>query len=105
MAAAGYALSETLLPVDHISTTIGATSPDLWELSQTIHRNPELGFEETIAHDAITKLLAEEGFTVKRHAYGLATSFEAEFGSGVAWLSIVQSTTRCQILAMHAAIT
>lgn len=82
MTAAEHELSETRLPVNYVSATIDAASPALWELSQTIHKNPELGFKETIAHDAITKLLAEEGFTVKPHAYGLATSFEAEFGAG-----------------------
>lgn len=71
-----------MLPVDHISTTIGAISSDLWTLSKTLHTNPELGFEKIIAHDAITKFLIKEGFTVKRHTYGLATSFEADFGSG-----------------------
>lgn len=82
MAAVGHGLPEALLPVDHVSTTVDAISSDLWKLSQNIHKNPELGFEETFAHDAITKLLIKEGFAVKRHTYGLATSFEAEFGSG-----------------------
>lgn len=80
--AAGHGVPEASLPVDHISTTIGAMSSDLWKSSQTVHKNPELGFGEAIAHDAITKLLIKEGFAVKRHTYGLATSFEAEFGSG-----------------------
>jgi amidohydrolase len=82
MASVGNVLPESLLPVDHISTAIGAISSNVLELSQTIHKNPELGYQETIAHDSITELLINEGFTVKRHAYGLATSFEAEFGSG-----------------------
>lgn len=82
MAAVGHGRSEALLPVDHISTTIRAISSNVSKLSQTIHKNPELGFKETVAHDAITALLIKEGFTVRRHAYGLDTSFEAEFGSG-----------------------
>ncbi|KAL7914187.1 hypothetical protein GGI35DRAFT_490479 [Trichoderma velutinum] len=82
MAAMEHELSKTQLPVNHISASIDAVHSPLWDLSQTIYKNPELGFKETIAHDAITKLLAEEGFTVKPHAYGLTTSFEAEFGSG-----------------------
>lgn len=47
-----------------------------------IHENPELGFEEVKAHDNIVALLQSLGFTVTPHAYGIATSFEAEYGSG-----------------------
>lgn len=49
--------------------------PQIWS-------NPELAYEEHIAHDAICSLLVDLGFTVTRHAYGIATSFEAIYGSG-----------------------
>lgn len=35
-----------------------------------------------MAHDNITAMLQELGFTVTKHAYGLQTSFVAEYGSG-----------------------
>lgn len=47
-----------------------------------IHENPELNYAEFKAHDNICHLLERLGYKVKRHAYGLETSFVAEFGSG-----------------------
>lgn len=49
---------------------------------QQIHQNPELGFQEKLAHDNITSMLEALGFSVTRHAYGLDTSFLAEYGNG-----------------------
>lgn len=57
-------------------------SVEFRELDQYIHSNPEIAYEEVIAHDTLSAFLEKEGFSVKRHAYGLATSFEAELGSG-----------------------
>ncbi|KPM45167.1 hypothetical protein AK830_g1342 [Neonectria ditissima] len=47
-----------------------------------IHENPELNYREFKAHDNICSLLHRLGYQVKEHAYGLETSFEAEFGEG-----------------------
>ncbi|OJJ66150.1 hypothetical protein ASPBRDRAFT_35379 [Aspergillus brasiliensis CBS 101740] len=55
---------------------------DLWNVSQGIHANPELAFEEKFAHDTICDLLEKLGYSVTRHAYGIDTAFEAEAGSG-----------------------
>ncbi|KAM7307274.1 hypothetical protein ISCGN_010910 [Ixodes scapularis] len=52
----------------------------LGELGQFIWKNPELGFEETKAHDYITTYLESEGFQVTRN-YILPTAFRAEFGA------------------------
>ena len=41
-----------------------------------------MAYEEHKAHDAFVKLLTELGYTVVPHAFGLETSFSAEFGSG-----------------------
>jgi amidohydrolase len=46
-----------------------------------IHSHPELCYEETFAHDTICDFLESNGFAVKRHAYGISTSFEAEIGT------------------------
>ena len=70
------------LPIQSVKDGIQQRRDALWSMNTTIYRNPELGYEETIAHDTITKLLEESGFSVKRHAYGIATSFEAEVGTG-----------------------
>lgn len=52
----------------------------LVDASHQIHDHPELGYEESFAHDLLTGLLADEGLTVERHAYGLDTAFAARAG-------------------------
>ena len=56
-------------------------APMLLEASHQIHEHPELAYDETFAHDLLTSLLAEEGLTPERGAYGLRTAFEARAGS------------------------
>lgn len=51
----------------------------LRQLGRFIWENPELGFEETKAHDYLTTYLESEGFQVSRN-YFLPTAFRAEFG-------------------------
>ncbi|KAI9726673.1 MAG: hypothetical protein M1834_008938 [Cirrosporium novae-zelandiae] len=69
-----------------IPTTIGnaidKSKEALKALNYEIYNNPELGYNEYKAHDAIVALLEKMGFEVTPHAYGIATSFEAEYGSG-----------------------
>ncbi|KAF6824584.1 aminoacylase 1-like 2 [Colletotrichum plurivorum] len=52
------------------------------DINKTLHANPETAYKEFFAHETITNYLEKQGFTVKRHTYGLETSFEAEIGSG-----------------------
>src|SRR3569833_3097755 len=47
-----------------------------------IHANPELAYEEYKAHDGFVSLLGKLGFEVTPRAYGVETSFSAEYGSG-----------------------
>jgi amidohydrolase len=61
---------------------IEGASDELRALSLDIHAHPELGYEETHAHEALTSYLEGAGFTVERSAHGLATSFRASAGSG-----------------------
>ncbi|TGO68938.1 hypothetical protein BOTNAR_0017g00010 [Botryotinia narcissicola] len=42
----------------------------------------ELGFNEIKAHDNITSMLKELGYSVTTGAYGVPTAFSAEYGSG-----------------------
>ncbi len=65
-----------------INTTIDTLSPELRTGDNTIHSNPEEGYEEGLAHKTLTKFLEGRRFAVTRHAYGIDTSFEATFGSG-----------------------
>ncbi|ETS85116.1 hypothetical protein PFICI_03141 [Pestalotiopsis fici W106-1] len=54
----------------------------LWDINKTIHDNPELCYKEFKAHDAITSFLEANGLETTNHAYGLDTSFVAEYGQG-----------------------
>ncbi|XP_059167837.1 peptidase M20 domain-containing protein 2-like [Physella acuta] len=49
----------------------------LEQLSLTIWRNPELLFQERIAHDALTNFLEERGFAVERGYKNVETAFRA----------------------------
>lgn len=70
------------LPIEQVTEVINRSAKALRGVNQTIHDNPELCYKEVIAHDTLTGFLEERGFNVKRHAYGIDTSFEAEVGSG-----------------------
>jgi len=60
--------------VDELAERLVATS-------HAIHAEPELNFEEHVAHELLTNVLAEEGLSVVRGAYGLETAFEADAGT------------------------
>jgi len=53
----------------------------LLDASHRIHANPELNFEEHFAHELLTDVLEREGVPPARHAFDLATAFDAEAGS------------------------
>lgn len=57
----------------------------LVDASHRIHANPELNYEEHYAHGLLTDLLDElgtgQGIRPVRHAYGVATAFDAEVGA------------------------
>ncbi|KGO55273.1 Peptidase M20D, amidohydrolase, predicted [Penicillium expansum] len=74
--------SQDVEDIQNILRIIDSKSQQLWEINQKIHSNPELGYKEFMAHDNITSMLETLGFKVTRHAYGLDTSFVAEYGHG-----------------------
>jgi amidohydrolase len=67
-----------------ISDYVDSIYNDMWNISKTIHDNPELGFKEVKAHDLLTSFMeAQAGWTVTRSLYNISTSFSAVFeGSG-----------------------
>ncbi len=81
-------MSERLPTVDRENlkqqacSEIDRQSSALIELSRRIHANPELRFEEERAAGWLADYLEGVGFAVDRAAYGLATAFAAEKGSG-----------------------
>jgi len=55
----------------------------LWPVNKKIHDNPELGYHEIIAHDALTTFMeTRPGWKVTRSAYGLETAWVAVYDSG-----------------------
>ncbi|MEE9414301.1 MAG: M20 family metallopeptidase [Acidimicrobiales bacterium] len=54
--------------------------PQLFELSQWLYDNPELGLQEHEASARISTMLANNGFEVEFPAYGLDTAFVARAG-------------------------
>ncbi|MGH9762894.1 MAG: amidohydrolase, partial [Blastocatellia bacterium] len=64
----------------HTSTLIG--------LSNQIHGNPELGFEEEKSSGWVASALSDAGFTIEQGICGLPTAFSARIGSGPLHLAI-----------------
>lgn len=63
-----------------VSDALKTNAALLNQVSQEIWKNPELKFEEKIAHDLLTKVLEDAGFSVEKN-YVLPTAFRAEFQS------------------------
>ena len=64
------------------SVTIDTSKTPLFEVSNEIWRNPELGFHEARAHSILTSFLERNGFAVERSFSGLKTAFRGTFGTG-----------------------
>ncbi len=65
-----------------ISQSIQTIQQELYELSQKIHANPEVGFEEVKACAWQIELLKKWGFEVETPYAGMETAYRAVFGSG-----------------------
>ena len=65
-----------------VQARIGQAAPRLVELSNSLHEDPELGWQEFRSSAAVAGVLAEHGFTVEQPYLGLETAFRATFGSG-----------------------
>jgi amidohydrolase len=66
-----------------IDQFVDALEPALWPLNCFIHDNPELGYAEYKAHDALTSFMsAQGGWRVTRSAYGMDTAWSAVYDTG-----------------------
>lgn len=54
-------------------------SPEAWKLAREIGENPELGYQEYFAVDALTRFLSQHHFKMERSIAGLDTAFLARF--------------------------
>jgi amidohydrolase len=61
----------------------------LVDVSHKIHARPEIGYEETYAHQLLTGVLEHEGLDVTRSANGVATAFEASAGASGRRIAVV----------------
>jgi hypothetical protein len=69
--------------LDDISSYVDRIADELWLVNKKIHDNPELGFKERIAHQALTRFMeSQPGWKVTRSAYGMETAWVAVFDSG-----------------------
>ena len=79
--------------IDEIKQQIAAEvrrmHPRLIEMSQTIHANPEICFEEHQAAALLTNELEEHGFEVERGVAGMDTAFVATYGEGEPVVGII----------------
>lgn len=74
---------------EQIATEVRRMHPRLIEISQTIHANPELCFEEHKAAELLTGELEEHGFEVERGVAGMDTAFVATYGEGEPVVGII----------------
>ncbi|KAL2794036.1 hypothetical protein BJX66DRAFT_351457 [Aspergillus keveii] len=67
---------------DTIEKALASHDVHLREINKKVFDNPELGFEEHMAHDNYVSLLRSLGFEATPSAYGVPTAFVTEYGSG-----------------------
>lgn len=68
-----------------IESAADRIAESFWTVNKTIHDNPELGYKEVIAHDALTSFMElQAGWKVQRSAYGISTAWVAVYDTGVA---------------------
>nr|UWK20104.1 peptidase m20 domain protein [Trichoderma decipiens] len=69
--------------LDDISRAVDSLREAFWPINKKIHDNPERGFKEFIAHDALTNFMkSQSGWAVTPSAYGMDTAWVAVFDTG-----------------------
>lgn len=69
--------------LDEISNIVDDVAQTFWPVNKRIHDNPERGYKEYIAHDALTDFMSSHaGWEVTPSAYGMKTAWVAVFDSG-----------------------
>jgi amidohydrolase len=62
-----------------VQATVDEKRPVLEDIARFLYENPELGSEEFMAFEKITKVLEEHGFDVEKDVYDMPTAFVASF--------------------------
>ncbi|KAH0528941.1 hypothetical protein TsFJ059_003752 [Trichoderma semiorbis] len=69
--------------LNDISEAVDSLDEVFWPINKKIHDNPERGFKEFIAHDALTGFMkSQRGWAVTPSAYGMDTAWVAVFDTG-----------------------
>ena len=72
-----------------VAEAVQASLPDLVNLADGLHAEPELGFEEYRSAEAVASMLERHGFAVERGIAGMETAFRATRGSGELHLALM----------------
>lgn len=67
---------------DQIAARLAEVVPALVDLSNSLHDDPEVGWQEFRSSASVAGVLAAHGFTVEQPYLGLETAFRATFGTG-----------------------
>lgn len=67
---------------DQISARLAEVGPVLVGLSNSLHADPEIGWQEFRSAASVAGVLADHGFAVEQPYLGLETAFRATFGTG-----------------------
>lgn len=73
----------------NIKESIQLCASDIHEISEVIHANPELGFQERQACEWQTNFLCKHGFEIVTPYGSLETAYRAEYGSGTPVFAIL----------------
>ncbi|KAM3503792.1 hypothetical protein MY11210_008587 [Beauveria gryllotalpidicola] len=68
--------------INTIRRAVDSNFESISKINSQIHSEPELAYEEHKAHANFVSVLKSLGFQVTPQAYGVATAFSAEYGSG-----------------------
>lgn len=69
--------------LNDISEAVDSLDEVFWPINKKIHDNPERGFKEFIAHDALTGFMkSQRGWVVTPSAYGMDTAWVAVYDTG-----------------------
>jgi len=74
---------------NEIATTVEADAERLTALSELLHANPEVAWQEHKAARWVAEALVEVGFTIEAGYLGLETAFRATFGEGPFRLGLI----------------
>lgn len=72
-----------------MASEVDARAARLLGVSHHIHENPELCFEEHVAHDVLCTVLEDEGLEVERSAFDLDTAFVARAGRSGPHIAVI----------------